>query len=236
MGLTLEGLDLTWGDFTLCADFTVTEGSVIAVIGPSGAGKSSLLSAIAGFAPPGRGRILWQGHEIGALAPWERPVAVLFQDSNLFPHLDVTRNLALALDPSRRPDAPQKARIADALGAVGLAGFGERMPGQLSGGQLSRAALARVLLQDRPVVLLDEPFAALGPGQKDEMLRLAAGHLRRAGRTVLMVTHDPQEARAVADGIVTVIGGRATGPHPVAILDDPAGPLAEYLGHARMPR
>ncbi len=230
MSLVLDNYALTWGDFTLDATLALDEGALVAVIGPSGAGKSTLLSAIAGFAPPGRGRILWQGRPIHDLPPWGRPVAVLFQDSNLFPHLTVERNLALALDPRGRMTAAQKERIEEALGVVGLAGFGRRMPGQLSGGQLSRAALARVLLQDRALVLLDEPFAALGPGQKDEMLRLAASRLREAGRTVLLVTHDPDEARTVADGIVTVIDGRASGPHPVAILDEPDGPLSDYLG------
>lgn len=230
MSLVLDDYALTWGDFTLNAALVLDEGALAAVIGPSGAGKSTLLSAIAGFAPPGRGRILWQGRPIHDLPPWERPVAVLFQDSNLFPHLPVERNLALALDPRGRLTAAQKGRINDALASVGLAGFSLRMPGQLSGGQLSRAALARVLLQDRALVLLDEPFAALGPGQKDEMLRLAASRLREAGRTVLLVTHDPNEARTVADGIITVIDGQASGPHPVALLDDPEGPLADYLG------
>ncbi|MBW7922533.1 MAG: ATP-binding cassette domain-containing protein [Rubellimicrobium sp.] len=230
MSLVIDDLSLTWGDFTLRGSATVPEGATVAVIGPSGAGKSTLLAAIAGFAPPGTGRILWQGRAIHDLPPWQRPVAVLFQDSNLFPHLDVARNLGLALDPRGRISAAARARIDEVLASVDLAGFGARMPGQLSGGQLSRAGLARVLLQDRPVVLLDEPFSALGPGQKDEMLRLAAGHLHAAGRTVLLVTHDPDEARAVADGIVTVIDGVVGGPHPVAILDDARGPLADYLG------
>jgi len=230
MSLVIDDLSLAWGDFTLRGTLTVPEGATLAVIGPSGAGKSTLLAAIAGFAPQGQGRILWRGQPIHALPPWERPVAVLFQDSNLFPHLTVARNLGLALDPRGRMTPAQKAQVGAALASVDLAGFGDRLPGQLSGGQLSRAALARVLLQDRPVVLLDEPFAALGPGQKDEMLRLAAARLRGAGRTVLLVTHDPDEARAVAGGIVTVIDGVAGGPHPVAILDDAQGPLAGYLG------
>lgn len=230
MILRVEDLSLTWGDFTLSGSLVVPGGQLLAVIGPSGAGKSTLLSAIAGFAPPGAGRILWDGRRIDGLPPWQRPVAVLFQDANLFPHLTVTRNAALALDPRGRMNAAQAETVARMLESVGLAGFGDRRPGQLSGGQQSRAALARVLLMERPLVLLDEPFAALGPGLKDEMLTLAATRLRAAGRTMLLVTHDPDEARAVADGIVLVIDGRIDGPHPVAILDDPPPALAAYLG------
>lgn len=230
MALVLDDVRLRWDDFTLQADLRLPEGSLTAVIGPSGAGKSTLLSAVAGFAPKAQGRIRWKGQDIADLPPWRRPVAVLFQDSNLFPHLTVTRNVALALDPRGRISADQVAQVAAMLGSVGLDGFGDRLPGQLSGGQQSRAALARVLLQDRAIVLLDEPFAALGPGLKDEMLRLAATRLRAAGRTILLVTHDPDEARAVADGIVLVSDGAVQGPLALGVLDDPPPALARYLG------
>ncbi len=228
--LRIDRLRLTWGSFTLSADLTVAKGASVAVIGQSGAGKSTLLAAIAGFAPPGEGAILWDGAGIDGLPPWQRPVAMLFQDSNLFPHLTVARNVALALNPRRRPTVAEQARVTEMLARVGLGGLGDRRPGQLSGGQQSRAALARVLLMDRPLVLLDEPFAALGPGLKDEMLALAAEMLREAGRTLLLVTHDPDEARAVADGIIIVADGEATGPHPVSALDDPPPALAAWLG------
>lgn len=228
--LQLDRLRVRWDDFTIDADLTLPERGRIAVIGPSGSGKSTLLAAISGFSPPVEGRILWQGQEISGLPPWERPVATLFQDSNLFPHLTIAQNVALALAPRGRADSTVRDRVSAMLDRVGLAGLGDRRPGQLSGGQQSRAALARVLLQDRPLVLLDEPFAALGPGLKDEMLRLAAGWLAEAGRTFLLVTHDPEEARAVADGIVLVMDGRAQGPFPVTILDDPPPTLAAYLG------
>ena len=230
MTLQIEDLHLAWGDFHLAGNLSLPTGSHIAVIGPSGAGKSTLLAVIAGFAPKAKGRILWDGADIAAKAPWERPVATLFQDANLFPHLTITANVALALDPKGRLTPAIRARVEEMLTAVGLSGFGARKPGALSGGQQSRAALARVLLQDRPLVLLDEPFAALGPGLKDEMLHLAARLLREAGRGMLLVTHDPAEARAVADGIVLVTDGRIDGPHPVAILDKPPPALAAYLG------
>lgn len=230
MTLRIENLSLSWGDFRLAGDLTLPRGAHLAVIGPSGAGKSTLLSVIAGFAPKAQGRILWDGHDIAPLAPWERPVATLFQDANLFPHLTIAANVALALDPRGRMTSAIRDKVEDMLAAVGLAGFNARKPGALSGGQQSRAALARVLLQDRPLVLLDEPFAALGPGLKDEMLHLAARLLRDAGRSMLLVTHDPAEARAVADGIILVTNGQIDGPHPVAILDNPPPELAVYLG------
>lgn len=233
MTLRIENLALDWGDFRLAGDLTLPAASHIAVIGPSGAGKSTLLSVLAGFAPKAAGRITWDGRDITTKAPWERPVATLFQDANLFPHLDIMANVALALDPKGRITPQTRARVEDMLAAVGLEGLSARKPGALSGGQQSRAALARVLLQDRPLVLLDEPFAALGPGLKDEMLHLAARLLRDAGRAMLLVTHDPAEARAVAEGIVLVAEGKIDGPHPVAILDNPPPALAAYLGQAR---
>jgi len=112
-----------------------------------------------------------------------------------------------------------------------LAGFAGRLPGELSGGQQSRAALARVLVADRPVVLLDEPFSALGPGLRDEMLDLATAALADAGRTMLMVTHDPQDAERVARQVIFVEGGVAHPPkETTALFADPPAALARYLG------
>lgn len=172
--LRLEALTLVQDDFCLSADFSIAAGARVAVIGPSGAGKSSLLSAIAGFYAPASGRILWEGRDIGGLAPGARPLSMLFQDGNLFPHLTVTENLGLGISPDLRLTATDRESIAEALARVGLAGFGPRRPAQLSGGEQSRVALARVLLRARPLLLLDEPFAALGPALKEQMLDLVA--------------------------------------------------------------
>ncbi|MCK4713089.1 MAG: ATP-binding cassette domain-containing protein, partial [Marinosulfonomonas sp.] len=97
--LTLEGMEFTWGDFTLTADFTVKTGERVAVIGPSGGGKSTLLSVIAGFLAPTRGRVLWNGNDLAGIAPGARPVSILFQDNNLFAHLTVAQNIGLGLRP-----------------------------------------------------------------------------------------------------------------------------------------
>lgn len=228
--LRLEGVRIAAGGYAVAADWAVAAGARVAVIGPSGAGKSTLLLGIAGFLPVVAGRITWTGQDLGPLAPGARPVSVLFQDNNLFPHLTVEANLALALDPQRSPDRAARARIAAALDRVGLAGRGGDRPGQLSGGEQGRAALARTLLRPRPVLLLDEPFAALGPGLRADMLALVRSVAAEAGALVLLVTHDPGDAARFADAVVFVEAGVAEAPAPVAILDAPPPRLAAYLG------
>lgn len=232
--LTLEGLRLRQDDFTLAADLRIQTGAVVAVMGPSGGGKSTLLAAIAGFLRPEEGRILWDGQDLTRLAPGDRPISILFQDNNLFPHLSIAQNLGLGLRPSLRLSPQEWARVDAVLDRVGLGGFAARKPGALSGGQQSRAALARVLLGGRPLVLMDEPFSALGPGLKDEMLDLAAATLAATGRTLVMVTHDQGDAARIAEQVIVVDGGHAAAPVATAALfaDPPAG-LRAYLGENR---
>lgn len=229
--LQIEGLQVKQGAFALSADLTLPTAGVTALIGPSGAGKSTFLAAIAGFLAPQAGRILWQGADLTGLAPGARPVSVLFQDNNLFPHLTAADNIGLGLCPRLRLSAAQKADVQAALAAVGLAGLGGRRPAALSGGQQSRVALARVMVADRPLVLLDEPFAALGPALKAEMLDLLGEKLNAGGRTILMVTHDPRDAERIADQVVVVADGRAAPPQDTATLfAAPPPALARYLG------
>ena len=229
--LTLETLHLRQGSFDLCADLTVESGAAVALIGPSGAGKSTLLAAIAGFLQPVTGRILWDGVDLTDMTPGDRPVSILFQDNNLFPHLTIGQNVGLALGPRLRLSGAELTKVADVLARVGLPDLSHRKPGALSGGQQSRAALARVLLADRPLVLLDEPFAALGPGLKDEMLDLAATMIRDSGRTLLMVTHEPGDAVRIADKVIVVADGQAASPVPTAtLLADPPATIRDYLG------
>ena len=229
--LTLEGVVLAQDAFRLTADWSVPAGARVAIIGPSGAGKSTLLSAIAGFFAPVSGRISWEGRDLGPLSPGDRPVSMLFQDQNLFPHLTIAQNLGLGIAPNLRLSPADHARIAEALRRVGLQGFGTRKPSQLSGGQQSRAALARALLRARPVLLLDEPFAALGPALKDDMLDLVAEVAAETGALVLMVTHDPADAQRIAELTVLVADGRAEPPKPTAALfADPPPALQTYLG------
>ena len=152
---------------------------------------------------------------------------MLFQDNNLFPHLSIGDNVALGL-----PKSGDASVVADVLACVGLSGMEERKPAALSGGQQSRAALARLLLAERQIVLLDEPFAALGPGLKDEMLDLMRTVLvEQMGATVLMITHDPDDARRVADHVAWVADGRVNVPRPTAeIFADPPAGLRAYMG------
>ncbi len=227
--LTFEGVVYSQGAFSLAADLSVAAGKVTAVIGPSGAGKSTLLHGVAGFVPQTAGRLLWDGAAIGAKTPDRRPVSMLFQDNNLFPHLTVLQNVGLALTTGLRPSKDVTERVEDMLAQVGLSGLSTRKPAGLSGGQQSRVALVRALLQDRPVMLMDEPFSALGPALKDEMLDLSVS--LAAGRTVIMVTHDPNDAVRIADEVVGVVDGKAWVPlETSAFMAQPPEPMKNYFG------
>ena len=229
--LRLDALVLAYPDFRLTADWTAEAGEIIAVIGPSGAGKSTLLMTIAGFLTPASGRILWQGQDLTPLPAASRPVSVLFQDQNLFPHLTIAQNLGLALSPALRLTKAQGARVDAVLERLGLAGLGPRRPAELSGGQQGRAALGRVLLQGRPVLLLDEPFAALGPALKADLLNLVQEIAVETQALVLLVTHDPRDAERFAGRTVLVAEGVAAAPVQTrALFADPPAALREYLG------
>ncbi|WP_299825190.1 thiamine ABC transporter ATP-binding protein [uncultured Roseobacter sp.] len=229
--LRLESIRIAQGDFALEADFEITPGRKTAVIGPSGAGKSTLLGAIGGFLPLASGRLWWQDRDITQTPPGQRPIAMLFQDNNLFPHLSIAQNIGLGIRPDLKLTPEDQARVDLALERVGLGGMSARRPGELSGGQQSRAALARVLVQDRPVILLDEPFAALGPALRQEMLDLVQELSTETEATLLMVTHDPADVRRIADDVIFVEGGRAAAPQPAAaLLENPPPALRAYLG------
>lgn len=226
--LRLESATFAQGGFDLSADLSVVEGKVTAVIGPSGAGKSTLLHGIAGFVAQTEGRLLWDGRDISNARPDQRPVSMLFQDNNLFPHLTVMQNVALALGSKLRPSTEVQQRVEAMLEEVGLSGLSGRKPSALSGGQQSRVALARALLQDRPVMLMDEPFGALGPGLKAEMLDLSVRLAQ--GRTVMMVTHDPEDAARIADEVIGVVAGQALAPRGAQdFLNDPPEQMRDYF-------
>jgi thiamine transport system ATP-binding protein len=229
--LQLDHVMLSQEGWHLTADWSLPARGRIAVIGPSGAGKSTLLQAIAGFVAPARGRILWQGRDLADVLPGQRPVSILFQDQNLFPHLTIARNLGLGLSPRLRLSAGDWAQVAAVLARVGLAGMEQRRPSELSGGQQGRAALARALLRARPLLLLDEPFAALGPALKAEMMALVAEVVAETEATLLMVTHDPEDARRHADQCIFVADGVAHFPQRTAALfANPPPALRDYLG------
>lgn len=229
--LKLEDVTFSRDGFALSAGLELTAGQIAAIIGPSGGGKSTLLSLIAGFLTPDHGQIFWHGDRLNELPPGERPVSMLFQDHNLFPHLTAGQNVALGLRPSLRLRADEQVEVDRALAEVGLADLADRKPGQLSGGQMSRVGLARILVQERPLLLLDEAFAALGPALRDEMLGQIRSLAAARGTTVLMVTHQPEDAVAIADCVYLVADGRVQGPYaPARLEQDVPLELAAYLG------
>ncbi|KPQ07330.1 MAG: ABC-type thiamine uptake system ATPase component ThiQ [Rhodobacteraceae bacterium HLUCCA12] len=229
--LELDDLRIELGEFRLRADLRVEAGARVAVIGPSGAGKSTLLGAIAGFVPLAGGTISWRGARIDTRPPAERPLSILFQDNNLFPHLSVFDNVALGINPSLRLRADQREDVEQALARTGLEELSARKPAELSGGQISRAGLARVLLRARPLILLDEPFAALGPALKRDMLALVAEIADEQGATLLMITHDPADALRICPQTIVVARGAASAPADTkALVAAPPPELAAYLG------
>jgi len=229
--LALERVEARLGSFRLAADWSLDAGSATALIGPSGSGKSTLLGLVAGFVAPTRGQVRWQGRDLTPLPPAERPVTLLFQEHNLFAHLSAAQNVGLGLRPDLRLGADGWGRVEAALAEVGLGGMGAQRPAQLSGGQRQRVALARALLRARPLLMLDEPFAALGPGLRAEMLDLVARIREEQRATLLMVTHFPDDARSLAEQVVLVEGGVAHPPVATeALFADPPPALQDYLG------
>jgi thiamine transport system ATP-binding protein len=223
--LVIENCRLTWPDFVADYSLAVEAGHLCAVIGPSGGGKTTLLHMIAGFETPESGTLTFDGHNLLPLEPAKRPVAIVFQDHNLFPHLSVTQNVGLGLRPSLRLTDDEKERIEETLEAVGLTGFGVRKPGEMSGGQRQRVALARALVSGRPLILLDEPFSSLDPTLRRDMILLVDEMRRKRPVTILMTIHTPEDAADVADRMAFVADGRvvASGP-PSGILNSALAP------------
>lgn len=229
--LILEDLRVELGDFALAADLGIEAGRKVAVLGPSGAGKSTLLAAIAGYLPAS-GRVVWGKDDLTGKPPAARPITTIFQDNNLFPHLTAAQNVGLGLRPDLRLSKPQWAQVDEALDRVGLQGLGGRKPAALSGGQAARVALARALLRHKPLILLDEPFGALGPALRDEMLELVAALATETGATLMMVSHEPDDAHRIADEVILVADGRAHAPVATdEIFANPPEALRDYLGH-----
>lgn len=230
MDIKIDKLQIRQGDYSLSADLEINGGTT-AIIGPSGGGKSTLLLAIAGFVELASGDISIGPEKITNTPPAKRPVTLLFQENNLFPHMTVFQNTGLGIRPDLKLSKAQIEQVEDALEKVGLSGMGTRRPSELSGGQRQRVALARALLRDRPVLMLDEPFAALGPALRHEMLDLVARIRQEQGSTLLLVTHNPEDALRIADNTVLVADGVAMAPRPTAeLLSNPPPSLATYLG------
>lgn len=214
----------------ISANLSLESDKIYAIIGPSGAGKSTFLNLISGFSEISSGSILWNEQEISGLPPSKRNISILFQDNNLFPHLSVWRNLALAVSHWPKISNDDEGKLRSVISEVGIQGLESRKPSQLSGGQQSRVALARVLLQRNKILLLDEPFAALGPSLKDQMLELIEKIAKKRGLLVLMVTHDPADANKIASQTIVVKNNKVHPPLDTNKALDPInGPLADYL-------
>jgi thiamine transport system ATP-binding protein len=212
----LEAVDLTldYPGFHACYTLSVPAGTLCGLIGPSGGGKTTLLHAIAGFERPGAGTLRFAGRDLLGLAPSQRPLSILFQDHNLFPHLTAAQNVGLGISPSLRLDAAGHAAVAGALQRVGLDGIGGRGPAELSGGQRQRVALARALVRRRPLMLLDEPFGGLDPGLRREMVSLVDALRRDEGLTVLVSIHTPEDIGDAAELMAFVADGRVLAAAP----------------------
>lgn len=206
----LRLIDVTWLYQHLPMRFTLTvkAGEQIAILGPSGAGKSTLLNLIAGFLTPASGTITIAGNDHTHTPPSQRPVSMLFQENNLFTHLTVRQNIGLGLNPGLKLNSEQQQTLRQIAETMGLEALLDRLPEQLSGGQRQRVALARCLVREQPVLLLDEPFSALDPALRQEMLLLVQEVCRRQQLTLLMVSHSVEDAARIAERSLVVADGR----------------------------
>jgi len=206
----LKLTDVTWLYQHLPMRFTlsVRRGELIAVLGPSGAGKSTLLNLVAGFLQPASGSITIEEKDHTRTPPSQRPVSMLFQENNLFTHLTVRQNIGLGMHPGLRLNADQQQKLNSIAAQMGISDLLERLPGELSGGQRQRAALARCLVREQPILLLDEPFSALDPALRQEMLLLVKEVCEHQQLTMLMVSHSVEDAARIAPRAVVVADGR----------------------------
>jgi len=203
----LDKVEFAYAESLMSFDVAFEAGAISAILGASGSGKSTLLNLVAGFETPHAGRVLFAGQDLTSQPPSSRPVSMVFQENNLFAHLTVEQNVGLGRSPALKLTAPDRAAIAAALQRTGLAGKEARLPRELSGGERQRVALARVVVRDQPVLLLDEPFASLGPALRQDMLDLLADLHAERGMTVLFVTHQPDDARRVASRLILLENG-----------------------------
>jgi thiamine transport system ATP-binding protein len=213
-------------------DIEAQPGEIMSLIGPSGSGKSTLLGLIAGFQLATSGKIRVGADEIQDMEVSDRPVTIVFQEHNLFPHLDVFTNVALGINPSLKLDQDQRLQVDQILNNLGLSHLEKSMPSQLSGGQRQRVAISRALVRRHKVLLLDEPFAALGPALREEMIELLKAIVIAEEMVALLVSHQPSDAMLASNNTAFISNGRVLVCQPTEQLLNQS-PLAEvnnYLG------
>ncbi|EPV2528212.1 thiamine ABC transporter ATP-binding protein [Vibrio alginolyticus] len=218
--LVLDDVQYTYQRELFRFDLTIEQGQIVSLMGPSGAGKSTLLALVAGFIHPDRGDICVDGESIVRKEPYLRPFSMLFQEHNLFAHLSVRDNIGLGLHPGLKLTVDQNRQIEQAAQQVGVAEYLDRLPEHLSGGQRQRVALARCFVQPHPMWLLDEPFSALDPVLREEMLGLVKKLAAERGITVLMVTHYLSDAKAIASHFVFVADGKVEAAGDMSALSE----------------
>ena len=236
--LSLRGLSKSFGETAALdrLDLDVAPGEFLTLLGGSGSGKSTLLRVVAGFEAADAGAVLLDGRDISGVPPYARPLNMMFQSYALFPHLSVANNVAYGLRRDGVPRAERERRVAEALALVGLQGFGARAPNRLSGGQRQRVALARALVKRPRLLLLDEPLGALDANLRERTGFELRALQRETGAAFIMVTHDQNEALALADRVAVLEHGRLVqlGP-PRAVYDRPATRfVASFLGAANV--
>ena len=236
--LTVSGATVTFGRVAALdgIDLEVATGEIVAILGPSGCGKSTLLRAVAGLQPLDAGEVRWDGEDLAGVPVHRRDFGLMFQEHALFSHRDVAANVAFGLRMQKIDVSIRRQRVREVLAMVGLAGFEERQIATLSGGEAQRVALARSLAPEPRLLMLDEPLGSLDRPRRDELTEELRSLLRRIGVTVLHVTHDHDEAFAVADRVAVMQSGRiARIGSPAEIWHDPrrAG-VARFLGHANV--
>ena len=184
-------------------DLSVDPGQCIGLVGPNGVGKSTFLRVVAGLLVPDAGEVWLDGVDLTRVAAHRRRIGLMFQDEQLFPHFDVAANIGFGLRMERRPRSEVSERVRELLALVGLDGFGDRAVGTLSGGEAKRVALARSLAPHPAVLLLDEPLTGLDRALHDRLVADLAELLRATDTTAVLVTHDHDEAAAIAHRVVT---------------------------------
>lgn len=224
--------DLTWLYHHLPMRFSlhIKAGERVAILGPSGAGKSTLLNLIAGFLPPASGELRLNEADHTRTPPSARPVSMLFQENNLFNHLTVRENIGLGLHPGLKLTAAQREKVTTIAKEMAIDDLLARLPGELSGGQRQRAALARCLIRQQPILLLDEPFSALDPALRQEMLTLLERLCQAQNLTLLMVSHSLEDAARIAPRSVVVVDGRIAWDGDTAQLVSGEASASKLLG------